>query len=106
MSTIQLRTSIPGPRSQALMKRRDAAVVQAAYHATPVFVAKEILEHDLHRERQLRNARETILFGDFQGEIFVGLGADFQLLAALETVERGHRHRLRGDLGQMWPTYR
>src|SRR5271165_5512049 len=40
MSTIQLRTPIPGPRSQALMKRRDAAVVQAAYHATPVFVAR------------------------------------------------------------------
>ena len=40
MSSIQLRTPIPGPRSQALMKRRDAAVVQAAYHATPVFVAK------------------------------------------------------------------
>src|ERR1700685_3999328 len=40
MSTIQLRTSIPGPRSQALMKRRDAAVVQAAYRATPVFVSK------------------------------------------------------------------
>src|SRR5271165_910160 len=40
MSTIQLRTSIPGPRSQALMKRRNAAVVQGAYHATPVFVAK------------------------------------------------------------------
>src|ERR1700722_10067484 len=37
MSSIQLRTSIPGPRSQALMKRRDAAVVRAAYHATPVF---------------------------------------------------------------------
>src|ERR1700691_4760098 len=40
MSTIQLRTSISGPHSQALMKRRDAAVVQAAYHATPIFVAK------------------------------------------------------------------
>lgn len=40
MSTIQLRTSIPGPRSQALMKRRDAAVVQGFFHATPVFVAK------------------------------------------------------------------
>src|SRR5260370_4548060 len=40
MSSIQLRTLIPGPRSQALMKRRNAAVVQAAYHATPVFVAK------------------------------------------------------------------
>ncbi len=40
MSTIQLRTPIPGPRSQALMKRRDAAVVRAAYHATPIFVAR------------------------------------------------------------------
>jgi len=40
MSTIQLRTSIPGPRSQALMRRRNAAVPQAAYHATPVFIAK------------------------------------------------------------------
>jgi 4-aminobutyrate aminotransferase / (S)-3-amino-2-methylpropionate transaminase / 5-aminovalerate transaminase len=40
MSTIQLCTSIPGPRSQALMRRRNAAVPQAAYHATPVFVAK------------------------------------------------------------------
>jgi 4-aminobutyrate aminotransferase / (S)-3-amino-2-methylpropionate transaminase / 5-aminovalerate transaminase len=40
MSTIQLRTPIPGPRSQALMKRRDESVVQAAYHATPIFVAK------------------------------------------------------------------
>ena len=40
MATIQLRTAIPGPRSQALMKRRNAAVVRGAYHATPVFVAK------------------------------------------------------------------
>lgn len=40
MSSIQLRTPIPGPRSQELMKRRNAAVVQAAYHATPVFIAK------------------------------------------------------------------
>lgn len=40
MPSIQLRTSIPGPRSQELMRRRNAAVVQAAYHATPVFIAK------------------------------------------------------------------
>src|SRR5271154_7597584 len=40
MGTIQLHTPIPGPRSQALMKRRNAAVVQAAFHATPVFVSK------------------------------------------------------------------
>lgn len=40
MSTIQLRTSIPGPRSQALMKRRNAAVVQGVFHATPIFIDK------------------------------------------------------------------
>src|ERR1700751_2986282 len=40
MSTIQLRTSIPGPRSQALMRRRNDAVPQAVFHATPIFVAK------------------------------------------------------------------
>src|SRR5271170_6646284 len=40
MSTIQLHTPIPGPRSQALMKRRNAAVVRAAFHATPIFVAR------------------------------------------------------------------
>jgi 4-aminobutyrate aminotransferase/(S)-3-amino-2-methylpropionate transaminase len=40
MSTIEIRTSIPGPRSRALMARRDAAVVRGAFHATPVFVSK------------------------------------------------------------------
>jgi len=40
MATIQIRTAIPGPRSRELMQRRNEAVVRAAYHATPVFVAK------------------------------------------------------------------
>lgn len=40
MSTIQLRTAIPGPKSQALMRRREAAVPRGVYHATPVFAAK------------------------------------------------------------------
>lgn len=40
MATIHLQTPIPGPRSQELMRRRNAAVVQGAFHATPVFVAK------------------------------------------------------------------
>src|SRR5262249_11305438 len=40
MSTIQLRTPIPGPRSQDLMRRRNDAVVRAVSNVTPVFVAK------------------------------------------------------------------
>ena len=40
MKTIQLRTEIPGPRSRALMARREAAVPRGPYHATPIFAAK------------------------------------------------------------------
>lgn len=40
MSTIQIRTEIPGPRSRALMARREAAVPRGPYHATPIFAAK------------------------------------------------------------------
>jgi len=38
MSTIRIITPIPGPRSRELMRRRNAAVVRGAFHATPVFV--------------------------------------------------------------------
>ena len=40
MGTIQIRTAIPGPKSMALMERRNAAVARGPYHSTPVFVAK------------------------------------------------------------------
>jgi len=40
MSTIQLRTAIPGPKSQALGERRAAAVPRGLSHGTPVYVAK------------------------------------------------------------------
>jgi 4-aminobutyrate aminotransferase/(S)-3-amino-2-methylpropionate transaminase len=40
MPFIQIRTPIPGPRSRDLMRRRDASVVRAAFHATPLFVNK------------------------------------------------------------------
>lgn len=40
MTTIKLRTPIPGPRSQALMKRRNDSVALGIFHATPIFVAK------------------------------------------------------------------
>ncbi|GAC1702205.1 MAG: 4-aminobutyrate--2-oxoglutarate transaminase [Candidatus Acidiferrum sp.] len=40
MKSIQIRTEIPGPKSRALMARRDAAVARGPYHATPLFAAK------------------------------------------------------------------
>src|ERR1700682_6477281 len=40
MSSIQLRTEIPGPRSRVLMARREAAIPRGPYHATPIFAAK------------------------------------------------------------------
>jgi 4-aminobutyrate aminotransferase / (S)-3-amino-2-methylpropionate transaminase / 5-aminovalerate transaminase len=40
MATIQLCTQIPGPKSQELMRRRNAAVARGVYHATPIFAAR------------------------------------------------------------------
>src|SRR5271169_1553071 len=40
MPTIQLRTEIPGPKSQELMRRRNSAVPRGVYHATPIFAAR------------------------------------------------------------------
>src|SRR6476661_8372883 len=39
MPTIQIRTDIPGPRSRALMARRDAAVPRGPYNSSPIFMA-------------------------------------------------------------------
>jgi 4-aminobutyrate aminotransferase/(S)-3-amino-2-methylpropionate transaminase len=40
MKAIELTTEIPGPRSRALMARREAAVPRGPHHSTPLFVAK------------------------------------------------------------------
>lgn len=40
MATIHLRTPVPGPKSQELMRRREAAVPRGIYHATPIFAAR------------------------------------------------------------------
>jgi 4-aminobutyrate aminotransferase / (S)-3-amino-2-methylpropionate transaminase / 5-aminovalerate transaminase len=40
MATIQIRTEIPGPRSRALMTRREAAVPRGPANTTPVFMAR------------------------------------------------------------------
>jgi 4-aminobutyrate aminotransferase / (S)-3-amino-2-methylpropionate transaminase / 5-aminovalerate transaminase len=39
MTTIQIRTEIPGPKSRALMKRREAAIPRGPSNATPIFAA-------------------------------------------------------------------
>jgi hypothetical protein len=33
MKTIQIRTEIPGPKSRALMARREAAIARGTYHS-------------------------------------------------------------------------
>src|SRR6266478_1065687 len=40
MSTIQIRTEIPGPKSRALMARREAAIPRGPSNATPIFAAR------------------------------------------------------------------
>ena len=40
MPSIHLKTSIPGPKSQALMQRRQAAIPRGPYNNTPIFAAK------------------------------------------------------------------
>jgi 4-aminobutyrate aminotransferase / (S)-3-amino-2-methylpropionate transaminase / 5-aminovalerate transaminase len=40
MSTIQLRTPIPGPKSRELSERRAQAVPRGLSHGTPIYVAK------------------------------------------------------------------
>jgi len=40
MPSIQLRTEIPGPRSRALMSRREAAIPRGPYNSSPIFMAR------------------------------------------------------------------
>ena len=39
MKSIQIRTEIPGPRSRALMARREAAIPRGPHNAIPIFMA-------------------------------------------------------------------
>ncbi|MBW7885654.1 MAG: 4-aminobutyrate--2-oxoglutarate transaminase [Caldilineaceae bacterium] len=40
MPAIDIRSPLPGPKAQAILKRRDAAVSSASYRSTPVVAAK------------------------------------------------------------------
>jgi 4-aminobutyrate aminotransferase/(S)-3-amino-2-methylpropionate transaminase len=57
MSSICLKTAIPGPKSQEWMKRRTAAVPKGVFHATPVFVSRA----------------EGALVEDVDGNVFIDL---------------------------------
>src|SRR5215471_4795059 len=69
MKTIQLKTAVPGPNSQALMKRREAAVPRGPYHATPVFAARS----------------EGVVIEDVDGNVFL----DFA--GGIGCLNTGHR---------------
>lgn len=68
---IQLRTAIPGPRSQALLARRQAAVTRAVGFGTPIFVA------------HAHGARLTDVDGNQLLDFAGGIG----------TLNLGHTHR-------------
>ncbi len=69
MPSIQLRTAIPGPGSQELMRRRDQAVPRGVFHSTPVFAAKA----------------EGALVEDVDGNTFIDLAG------GIGCVNTGHR---------------
>ena len=69
MGSIKLKTSIPGPSSQALMLRRNSAVPRGVYHSTPVFAARA----------------EGALVEDVDGNIFIDLAG------GIGCVNVGHR---------------
>jgi len=83
MSTIQLKTAIPGPKSRELFTRRDAAVPRGPFNVTPIFVkeASGALLIDVDGNR----------FIDFAGGIGcvnVGHANDAVVEAATSQLER------------------
>ncbi|MEW6057603.1 MAG: 4-aminobutyrate--2-oxoglutarate transaminase [Bdellovibrionota bacterium] len=40
MTSIKIKTAIPGPKSKALMQQRLAAVARGPFHSTPVFISR------------------------------------------------------------------
>ena len=70
MAAIQLRTAVPGPRSQELHRRREQAVPSGLSHATPVYVAKS----------------DGALIEDVDENVFIDLAGGIGCLNV------GHRH--------------
>ncbi len=66
--------------------------------AAAILVAEQVLEDDLERKRQLRDAGESVLLGCFKRIDLVGLRPNGQRFAAFETVEAGHAGAPRGKV--------
>lgn len=64
MGSIQLKTRIPGPKSQALFAERQAAVPRGPFHGTPVFV----------------NRARGALLDDIDGNTFIDLASGIGVL--------------------------
>ncbi len=75
--------TIGGLGLQPLRERLQVLLGDAA----PVFVAQQILQQHLHRERQPGNSLEPVLLRGDEAINGVGLAADLERLAAPETVE-------------------
>ena len=71
MKSIVLKTAIPGPKSQALMARRKAAVARGPFHGTPIFV-----DH-----------AHGALITDVDGNVFIDLAAGIGVVNTGHTPE-------------------
>jgi 4-aminobutyrate aminotransferase / (S)-3-amino-2-methylpropionate transaminase / 5-aminovalerate transaminase len=72
MKTIQMRTEIPGPKSRALLARREAAIPRGPQLVTPIFAAKS----------------ESVWIEDVDGNRYLDFAGGIGCLNA------GHRHPL------------
>jgi 4-aminobutyrate aminotransferase/(S)-3-amino-2-methylpropionate transaminase len=69
MATIRIRTAIPGPKSQELMKRRVDAIPRGVFHSTPIFPARA----------------EGAVVEDMDGNVFIDMAG------GIGCVNTGHR---------------
>jgi 4-aminobutyrate aminotransferase/(S)-3-amino-2-methylpropionate transaminase len=83
VNSIRLRTAIPGPRSQELLERRQAAIPRGVFHYTPVFThrAKGAVVEDV-------DGNEFIDLAGGIGCLNVGHAPDALLRALHEQGER------------------
>src|SRR6476660_1140336 len=77
MATIQIRSEIPGPRSRALMARREAAIPRGPSNATPIFAASAegavIEDVDGNRYLDFAGGIGCLNVGHRRGEVVVAI---------------------------------